>query len=210
MAVPGLRSLRPRPAPSSLVDADDAALVRWTLRGESRAFGALYERHADRVFRYLHFRTRDTDLAHDLAHDVFLSALKSLPRLEHPERFGGWLMRIAHNRLVNHWERAANRFGGPAWEEVDGTDAMQPGRPEGMTASAPDPAPTADDRLHVAALLADRLSPVQHQIVALRFAGGLSLRETAEIVGCTEAAAKQHQYRALRQIRDWLELGEKP
>lgn len=205
MAFPGLPSLRPSPQSAAIAAADDPALVRQTLRGERQAFGALYERHADRVYRYLCFRVRDADLAHDLAQDVFLSALKGLPRLEHPERFGGWLMRIAHNRLVNHWERSASR---PDAASLDA--AAEGGDGASVEAAAlgavgiPPPAPSIDERLHIEALLASRLSRVQHQVVALRFAAGLSLRETAEIVGCTEAAAKQHQYRALRQIRAWL------
>lgn len=206
MAFPGLSSLRSPLQPGALGDADDPALVRRTLRGERQAFGALYERHADRVFRYLCFRVRDADLAHDLAQDVFLSALKGLPRLEHPERFGGWLMRIAHNRLVNHWERSAGRPDAASLDsDADGGEGVAgAATAAGATAATPQPAPGIDERLHVETLLADQLNPVQHQVVALRFAAGLSLRETAEIVGCTEAAAKQHQYRALRQIRAWL------
>lgn len=206
MAFPGLPSLRSPLPPGPLGEADDPALVRRTLRGERQAFGALYERHADRVFRYLCFRVRDADLAHDLAQDVFLSALKGLPRLEHPERFGGWLMRIAHNRLVNHWERSAGRPDAASLEVA--ADGGEGAAVEATAAGVPQPAPGIDERLHVEALLAGRLSPVQHQVVALRFAAGLSLRETAAIVGCTEAAAKQHQYRALRQIRAWLASGD--
>lgn len=202
MALPKLSSLRPqgsrRPA-----DADDRALVRRTLGGEKGAFGQLYERHADRVFRYLLFRTRDADLAHDLAQDVFLSALKGLPGLQHPERFEGWLLRIAHNRLVNHWARRANR---PDVQSLDATADEDTGR---TSPSRFIPEPAAEDagqsrvdtRLQVQALLAGRLNPTQREVLALRFAAGLSLRETAEIVGCTESAARQHQYRALLAIR---------
>jgi RNA polymerase sigma-70 factor (ECF subfamily) len=198
-----LRRLDPR---HGFVDADDPTLVRRTLRGENGAFGVLYERYADRVFRYLLFRVQDSDLAHDLAQDVFVNALKGLPQIQHPERFEGWLIRIAHNRLANHWARRASR------PEMEPLDAML--EEEGEDASAKDFAggssgersPSGiDARLHVEALMAGRLNPTQQQVLALRFAAGLSVRETADIIGCSEDAAKQHQYRALSQIRRWLE-----
>lgn len=181
---------------------DDPALVRRTLRGENGAFGLLYERYADRVFRYLYFRVQDRDLAHDLAQDVFLNALKALPQLRHPERFEGWLIRIAHNRVVNHWTRGA---GGPDFLSMDASSEVAGDGPE-RAPSVP-PAPSTDDargvdaRLQFEDLLGATLNPTQRQVLALRFAAGLSLRETAEILGCTEDAAKQHQYRALTQLR---------
>lgn len=206
MAFPKPRPLRRLDPRHSLVDADDPTLVRRTLRGENGAFGVLYERYTDRVFRYLLFRVQDSDLAHDLAQDVFISALKGLPQIQHPERFEGWLIRIAHNRLANHWARRARR---PAMEpldvllEQDGEDA---GAENIGGSSSGERSPSdADSRLHVEALLAGRLNPVQQQVLALRFAAGLSVRETADIVGCSEDAAKQHQYRALAQIRRWLD-----
>lgn len=206
MAFPKPRPLRRLDPRHGLVDADDPTLVRRTLRGENGAFGVLYERYADRVFRYLLFRVQDSDLAHDLSQDVFLSALKGLPQIQHPERFEGWLIRIAHNRLVNHWAQRASR---PEMEpldvmlEQDGEDAGA--QQVGGRASGERSPSDVDTRLHLEALLAGRLNPTQQQVLALRFAAGLSMRETADIVGCSEDAAKQHQYRALSQIRRWLD-----
>ena len=50
-------------------------------------------------------------------------------------------------------------------------------------------------------LIAGPLNDVQAQVLALRFGAGLSLRETAALIGGTEVAARQHQYRALKRLR---------
>lgn len=204
-------SRRSSTPPAGHAPAGDAELVRRTLAGENGAFGLLYERHADRVFRYLLVRLRDPEPAHDLTQDVFLSALKALPQLQEPERFPGWLIRIAHNRLVNHWERHAARREAGSLDAVagDGEDRTLPARVGPPTAAEGEPS-AVETRLQVEGLVAALDNPTQRQVLALRFAAGLSLRETAELLGCTENAAKQHQYRALTQLRQRLGIQTPP
>ena len=103
----------------------DAELVRRALGGQPPAFGALYDRHADRVYRFLRFRVGEEAMATDLTHDVFVSALTHLPGLRQPERFGAWLMQIAHHRALNHWAALARR---PAAESLDEAAEAQAAR----------------------------------------------------------------------------------
>jgi RNA polymerase sigma factor (sigma-70 family) len=92
-------------------------LVARAVRGERGAFGLLYQRHVERVYRYVQFRVHDTAMAEDLTQDIFISAYRGLAGLEQPDRFAGWLMAIARNRVLNHW-RAAGRA--PDRAEPDG------------------------------------------------------------------------------------------
>ncbi len=78
--------------------------------GAILAFGALYERHLEKVFRFVTFRVADRSTSRDLTQDVFLSVLKGLGGLRRSDRFDVWLMRIAHNRVLNHYRSRSRRL----------------------------------------------------------------------------------------------------
>lgn len=168
----------------------DGALVRRVLRGEPEAFGRLFERHADACFRFLLLRTGDAARAEDLVQDAFERALDRLPDLRQPERFRAWLMQIARSLLARDWERRARQAA-----------AEPPVSPDALPTRAADPERLAEPRLRLAALRLHELGEREQRILALRFGAGLSTREAAEQLGCSESAARQLQYRALRRLR---------
>jgi RNA polymerase sigma-70 factor (ECF subfamily) len=172
--------------------ASDAALVNRARRGDARAFGLLYERHAPAVYRYLLLRSSDAELAEDLSQDVFEKAMDALGGLRDPASLRAWLMRIAHHRLVNHWSRKERR------PDKTPLDALPPGA---EAAEMPDH--SLESRLSTEALMLRRLSEREQELLALRFAAGLPMRQIAAQLGCTEAAARQLQYRALKRLRDF-------
>ena len=178
-------------------------LVGRVRRGEPNAFGELYERHVDRVYRYFSFRTRDEPVARELTHDVFVRAIEGLGQLRDVERFGGWLLRIAHNTLVNHWQRAGRRLVETSLE------SHETGEPRPVEDSD-DGLARAEHRLRLESLLAgaEALNDRQREVLALRFAAGLSVREAAGVMACSEQAVKQLQRRALLALRRSLDEGE--
>lgn len=182
---------------------DEAELVRRAARGEPGAFGPLYRLHLDAVYGYLRFRVRDEALAEDLTQDVFLSALRSIGRLRDPERFGPWLIRIAHNRVVSHWRRRGARPEAPA--ALDGSDGL-----DQSPALHEDPIAPAELRLEARGLLsaAAGLTELQQEVLALRFVAGLSVAETAGLMGRSRGAVKNLQHHALKGLRRRLDAAE--
>ncbi len=85
-------------------DQDDAGLVARAKAGEVEAFGVLYERYFDPIFRYLRIRLGDDREAEDLSATVFLRAYQALHRYqERGWRFSAFLYRIARNALADHF-----------------------------------------------------------------------------------------------------------
>lgn len=206
----------PEPPAPAAPPTRDADLVRRVLAGDPAAFGTLYDRHADRVFRYVHFRVREPETAGDLTHDAFESALKGLPALADPDRFGAWLMRIAHHRVVNHWVAASRHappvpLGGGDDRPDAGDDGAADGADAGL-ASPDDVQAIIERRLGMATVMAEaeRLTEAQQHVLGLRFAAGLTLRETSDALGLSEDAVKQLQHRALTQLRKRLGAREGP
>lgn len=190
------------PEAVDLARQSEHELVRRAQRGDSQALGQLYQRHVDRVYSYVLFRVRDEALAEDLTQDVFFQALRSLESFDWRGAVAPWLMRIARNMVIDHWRRTGRR---PEWamsaladDDEDGEDR----RMERLSAEE-------DDVVEVELFVereriiqaASRLTELQRQVVALRFASGLSIRETAEVMGKSEGAVKNLQHHALRSLR---------
>lgn len=75
-------------------------------QGNREAFAELYRRYAGMVYA-IALASLDAPAAEDVVQDVFLQALRRLPALRAPEKFGGWLAAIARNRVLDAYRRAA-------------------------------------------------------------------------------------------------------
>lgn len=178
---------------------DESVLVSRAVEGDSQAYGRLYERHLDAIYRYVYFRVGDTAQAQDMTEEVFVKAWEAIPNYrpgKHP--FTSWLYRIAQNSVVDHYRRKERAVGAT---ELD-LDAQ------------PDPAPSLEDKLVEKQNLANlaeairRLNDEEQQVIILRFVEGLPHRQVAAIVGKSEAASRVIQHRALAALADLLGKGE--
>jgi RNA polymerase sigma-70 factor (ECF subfamily) len=206
-AAPGERGSGPPPPPADR-DVAHQALVRGARRSRgsrrpggaregrrSGAFGILFDRYHGPVFRQLLAQTRSRALAEDLTSETFFKALRAVNGFALPSRlFGPWLRRIARNLAADHFKASRTRL-----EHVTSDLSYF----EDLVASPEDIVVQRVD--HQALREALRRLPVnQQRAVTLRFLGELSITETAEILGCSEGAAKQLQWRGLRNLSNLL------
>ena len=102
-------------------ELDDCKLLEEAQKGQVAAFGELYERHAETVYRYLQAHLSNPLDAEDLTEDVFLRSWRSLPFYRQQGiPFPAYLLRIARNALTDHYRRSARR-GQPASLEAGET-----------------------------------------------------------------------------------------
>lgn len=176
-------------------DSSDAELITHAQRGEVNAIGRLYDRHRESIFRYLWVRLNDRQLAEDLTGDVFMHMLNALPRYRlQGLPFRAWLYRIAHNLMIDHFRKMNHQASVPIEVAEELATDDDPGRTVEQI--------MLTERLQVALT---RLEPTQCEVVILRFLAGLSLHETAQTLGKTEAAIKALQHRGLSGLRRALE-----
>lgn len=103
MELQAISDATPRPIKDSGRSLIDRALH------DKQAFTQLYRLNYSRIARYIFRRTGCREVTEDLVSEVFLSALKRLPRYEHRDLpFHAWLYRIATN-VVNQWARGERR-----------------------------------------------------------------------------------------------------
>ncbi len=186
-----------RPAEGEL--AREAALVARAV-AEPDAFGELYDRYALRVYRFAFRRLGDHAEAEDVTAQTFHRAFEALGRFEwRGAPFGAWLFRIARNAVVDR------RRAGAAPVSLDGIG--EGGfEPADVDATAPDEALLVQEELGAAWAAVARLPALQRRAVTLRFGRDLSHAEVGAIIGRSEAATKQLVYRAMKTLRELLEV----
>lgn len=176
-------------------------VVHRAARGDQAALGALYQRYVDDVYGYIHLRVRDTALAEDLTHDVFVRAFAALPRFRWQGSLAPWLMRCAHNRVANHWRSQGRRPELLSFDQEDeGEERSMLLAVDGDFDEALAVRITTDEVLAAMAQLTD----LQQQVLALRFGAGLSLVETAAVMQRSVNAVKNLQHHAVAGLRRQL------
>nr|WP_189916222.1 ECF subfamily RNA polymerase sigma factor, BldN family [Kitasatospora xanthocidica] len=166
-------------------------LVERAQAGESDAFGRLYDHYADTVYRYIYYRVGSRATAEDLTSETFLRALRRIGTFTWQGRdFGAWLVTIARNLVADHFKSSRFRLEVTTGEMLDSNECER------------SPEESVLESLSNAALLdaVRRLNPQQQECVTLRFLQGLSVAETARIMGKNEGAIKTLQYRAVRTL----------
>ncbi|MER7750634.1 ECF subfamily RNA polymerase sigma factor, BldN family [Kitasatospora sp. NPDC097643] len=190
----GVGRSRTRTAPSPGYETEHNPIMELVERaqaGESEAFGRLYDHYADTVYRYIYYRVGSRATAEDLTSETFLRALRRIGTFTWQGRdFGAWLVTIARNLVADHFKSSRFRLEVTTGEMLDSNECER------------SPEESVLESLSNAALLdaVRRLNPQQQECVTLRFLQGLSVAETARIMGKNEGAIKTLQYRAVRTL----------
>jgi RNA polymerase sigma-70 factor (ECF subfamily) len=172
--------------------SDDRSLAL-RARTDPAAFGLLYDRYVDSVYRFCLRRLGEREEAEDATARVFAKALAAMPRYrDNAPSFRAWLFAIARNAVVD--EVRSRRPDLQLDAAVDLPDSS----------ASPEAIVLATESERDTAALLGRLPPEQRHVVELRLAG-LSLAETAHALGKTPIAAKVTQHRAYRRLRVLLE-----
>jgi RNA polymerase sigma-70 factor (TIGR02952 family) len=189
----------PRPFPRAAGAASgDAApsdpmkgLVLRARDGDAEAFGLLYDHYVDLVYRYVYYRVGSHPLAEDLTSETFLRALRRMSSFNWQGKdFGAWLVTIGRNLIADHFKSARYRL------EVCTAELLEPGAVQEGPEQAVLTAMTNRTLLEAVR----RLGSEQQECVVLRFLHGLSVTETALIMGKKTGAIKALQYRAVRAL----------
>ena len=86
----------------------DKQLVSNYLEGNVTALETLVKRHKHRIYTFVISKVRNQELAEDIFQDVFFKVIKSLQKGKYNEegKFLPWVMRIAHNLVIDHFRKA--------------------------------------------------------------------------------------------------------
>ena len=174
------------------------ALVKAAQGGDMAAFGLLFDRYFDMVFRFVLVRTNDRGLAEDIASETFVRALRRISSVTYQGRdIGAWFVTIARNLIFDHVKSSRYRLEQTTSEIVDLSPTTH--GPEQQVLDGA----TSDELLRCVR----KLNPDQQECITLRFLQGLSVAETAALMDRNEGAVKALQHRAVRRLAQLLPEG---
>ena len=174
----------------------DAEQIAAVLRGDSRAFTGLVQRHKNAVYGLAFSYLKDFEAARDISQEVFLRAFLQLSRLEQPERLPAWLCAITANACKN-WLRKPRETVG-----LEDTDLEEKMNAHSPLPEKPDECmERAENRRMVSRALA-RLAPENREILTLYYMGDRSSAEIARYLDISPAAARQRLSRARGHLKE--------
>lgn len=172
--------------------ADEDQLLNAAQDGDAEAFGELYQRHAEAIFRFLYSHLDNRLDAEDLTEDVFLRVWRSISSFrQQGVPFIAYLFRISRNALIDHYRRSSQTKGQMQLEESLISDPGADPREQALANS---------QRQEIRQLL-DQLREDYRTVLLLRFIADLSPDETAEVMGKSSGAIRVLQHRALAALR---------
>ncbi len=183
------------PLPDALRPAtlcSDAQLVRRAARGDQRAFGEIFERHHQAVYRYCRAILRNEEDAADALQNTMAAVLRGLDGEAREIALKPWLFRIAHNESLSLIRRRR-----PETELDEDSPVAAAGGPEVQA--------LASERLRQLVEDLQALPDRQRGALVMRELSGLEYAQIAAAFGVAEGAARQAVYEAREMLH---EIGE--
>lgn len=194
------------PALAAQTDPAEQALLARLRAGDQNAFADVVRMYGGRMLAVTLRLLRNQADAEDAVQDAFISAFRSLDKFEGHSRLSTWLHRIAVNAALMKL-RKASRLG-----EVQLGDLLPEFLPDGHARrrarrliQSPDADLQNEDVRRVVQKKIDELPDAYRTVLILRDIEGLDTRQSAEMLGLTEAATKVRLHRARQALRTLLE-----
>ncbi|HVA11583.1 MAG TPA: RNA polymerase sigma factor [Candidatus Dormibacteraeota bacterium] len=154
-------------------------------------FEDAYKSHAQSIYRFLFWRTKNVQLSEDLTSSTFEKAWVSRKNF-HGGSQRAWLYRIARNVLIDHWRKKKELI-------VDDTDVLH-------ADVQPSTGELLDKQLQFQELrkALDKLPEDMNSVVTMRFIEGLTCRQVARNLNLSESNVRVMQFRALKKLKEYL------
>ena len=172
---------------------DEEVFAEGIKKRNSDAWAELYDEYFPKIYRYIAVRVQNRADAEDLTEQVFLKALESSPSFRwRGAPVSAWLFRIARNQVID-------------FRRMDKSKRMLP-VDESLVSDAIEPEEAAEQSSDIQLVIeaVGQLTQSQRAVIELRFAGGLSIAETAKVMGKSQGAVKALQHSAMSELRKTL------
>ena len=171
---------------------DDIPALVSAARDNPAAFGQLYDRYVQSIYRYVYSRVGGTHEAEDITSQTFMTAYEALGRYRERGQFSAWLFRIARSKLNDHFRRSRREVGleaaGRILEREDALGTLI----------------RAEELSRIRSLIS-HLDEEEQELIRLRYVADLSFAEIADLLGRREDAVKKSVYRLLARLKSQVE-----
>jgi RNA polymerase sigma-70 factor (ECF subfamily) len=182
----------------------DAILVKNYISGDESALTSLIERHQSKIYGFIYSKVNDRDLSDDIFQDTFIKVINTLRTKSYNEegKFLPWVMRIAHNLVVDHYRKSNKMPFNRETEEYSIFNYMS------------DNAPTIESKMITDQVeadlsrLLDQLPEDQKEVLIMRMYQDLSFKEIADLTGVSINTALGRMRYAVLNLRKIIEKNQ--
>ena len=179
----------------------DQVLVKNFLKGDNLSFKHLLNRHKNRVFAFVMSKVKNRDLTEDIFQDTLIKVINSLQKGKYNEegKFLPWMMRIAHNLVIDHFRKESKMRKIRPTSEFDIFDVLDDGsknQEEVMIQTQV----YSDLRL-----LIEQLPEDQMEVLKLRYFEEMSFKKISDLTGVSINTALGRMRYALINLRKLAE-----
>jgi RNA polymerase sigma-70 factor (ECF subfamily) len=180
-------------------ERDEAELVRRAQVGDPEAFDRLVGIYTPRLYQIVRRFASDRGEAEAIVQETWLRAWRALPWSVDDRPLAPWLVRIGVNVARDIWRKKKPLDFADVGGEEDFLKDETPGPEERMT---------QNEALERLVRGVERLRPEYRIVIALRYEGGLSYQEMANVLDLPINTVRTHLHRAKSTLRRWLETDD--
>lgn len=179
------------------VQTPDAVLVKNYIAGNESALAILINRHQSKIYGFIYSKTSDRDISDDVFQDTFVKVIKTLKSNSYNEegKFLPWVMRIAHNLIIDHFRKGKKMPMTRDTEEYSVFSKM-----EDQTLSSENEMITIQIENDLQKLIKE-LPDDQKEVIMMRMYQDLSFKEISELTGVSINTALGRMRYALLNLR---------
>ena len=179
----------------------DAVLVKNYIGGDENALACLINRHQSKIYGFIYSKVTDRDIADDIFQDTFIKVIKTLKCNAYNEegKFLPWVMRIAHNLIVDHFRRSKKMPMFRETEEFSIFSIMSDNSPNIESRIITDQVENDVKRL------IEELPDDQKEVLQMRMYQDMSFKEIADVTGVSINTALGRMRYALMNLRKVIE-----
>ena len=180
---------------------NDSVLVSDYIAGKESALEILIKRHQQRIFSFIYSKVQSRDIAEDVFQDTFIKVIRTLKKGKYNEegKFLPWVMRIAHNLVIDHF-RKSSRI--PTFKNSDEFDIFSFIGDDALNAENK---MIRDQILLDVGELIEELPEDQRQVIKMRMYMNMSFNEISENTGVSINTALGRMRYALINLRKIIE-----
>jgi RNA polymerase sigma-70 factor (ECF subfamily) len=180
---------------------DDATLVNDYIAGNEAALATLIKRHQSKIFGFIYSKIGDRDLADDIFQDTFIKVIRTLKSNAYNEegKFLPWVMRIAHNLVVDHFRKNKKM---PLYRETEEFSIFSIMTDDTLTIENK---LISDQVAKDLRQLIEELPDDQKEVVMMRLYQDMSFKEISEATGVSINTALGRMRYALLNLRKVIE-----
>ncbi|WP_281234508.1 RNA polymerase sigma factor [Flavobacterium gelatinilyticum] len=175
----------------------DSVLVKNYVEGNENALATLIKRHESKIYGFIYSKIADRDISNDIFQDTFIKVIKTLKSNSYNEegKFLPWVMRISHNLIVDHFRKTKKM---PMYRETEEFSIFSVMSDDSLTIEGKMIADQVEVDLKK---LIEELPDDQKEVLVMRMYQDMSFKEISELTDVSINTALGRMRYALMNLR---------